>query len=221
MADADDAANANNEDVATIFSRSIVQDLISGRQTLFCCLSCGVPFALTNDAYTYRDPRINEFILFVHGVRKQICLGDGTIGSNMQWNLNLAHFLHRYLHKHIDRSKSEPEEKQQAKRGEGADQWGSQPEFMHAATQLIRAIQGIIPLNKDASFFDAPPIQMDESFLNLTSPCCHACNIAASHTVKIKRALGIYQQPGMKRLPGMFCFLLGISPEEQKCDCAR
>lgn len=68
MADDDD----DDESATAIFSRSVVSDLVSGRQTLFCCLSCGVPFALSNDAYIYRDEPIQEFIRFVHGVRKQV-----------------------------------------------------------------------------------------------------------------------------------------------------
>ena len=195
-----DDSNAD-ENIATIFSRSLVQDLVSGRQTVFCCLSCGVPFALPNDAYLYKDDRIQEFIIFVHGVRKQIGIWDRTLGSNMQWNLNLAHYLHRYLHRHIARSSNASTPTEETDKA--PDQWRNQADFVRAATNLIRAIQKIIPTDKEATFFDAPPIKMDELFLNITSPCCHACNIAASHTVKIKRALGIYKT-NWKRLPGLF-----------------
>lgn len=115
----------------------------------------------------------------------------------MQWQLNLAHYLHRYLHRQIDRSKNGSQPSAQA-----PDAWKDQAAFVHTATQLIRSVQGVIRTKKDgASFFQDPPIVMDEAFMNITSPCCHACNIAASHTVKIKRALGIYQQK-LARLPG-------------------
>lgn len=71
MANSDDDEE-EEEDATTVFSRSVISDLVSGRQTFFCCLSCGVPFALTNDAYLYDDEKISKFVRFTHGIRKQV-----------------------------------------------------------------------------------------------------------------------------------------------------
>lgn len=122
---------------------------------------------------------------------------DRTRGSTMQWQLNLAHYLHRYLHSHIEKSAAESAEK-----AEAASCWKDQTMFVQSATQLISTIQGILPTDSRSAFYAEPPIVMDEAFLNVTSPCCHACNVAASHTVKIKKALGIYNV-NRKRLPGV------------------
>lgn len=91
MDDDEEDANPTN----TIFSSSSISDLVSGRGTLFCCLCCGIPYSLPNDAYIYRSDEIHEFIEFTHRVRKQVGLYDRTRGSTMQWHLNLAHYLHR------------------------------------------------------------------------------------------------------------------------------
>lgn len=196
----------SNDDVASIFSRSAIMDLVSGRQTIFCCLSCGIPFALSNDAYIYRDEKIQEFVRFTHSVRKQVSLNDRTRGSSMQWQLNLAHYLHRYLHRHIKLSAASASAEEAG--GESRREWRDQAAFVQGATHLIACIQSIIPPkassnNQSDRFFQAPPIVMDDAFMDITSPCCHACSISASHTVKIKKALGIYQKKLLGgRLPG-------------------
>lgn len=206
---------------SNVFGQSIATDLVSGRQTLFCCLSCGIPFTLSNDAYIYKDDRILEFIRFVHGVRKHVCMQDGTKGSAMQWQLNLAHYLHRYLHRHIERSSNAAAAAAGPPAAAQADNaspgcWKNQMAFVHAATQLIKCIQGITCVEGgtgDSTFSnggDSPPIVMDKSFMDITSPCCHACNIAASHTVKIKKVLGIYQNRQQRRLPGKALYILAI-----------
>ena len=192
----------DGEEGTSIFSKSAISDLVSGRQTVFCCLSCGVPFALNNDAYIYKDEKIQDFIRFTHGVRKQICMYDRTRGSTMQWQLNLAHYLHRYLHKHMEGSRDGSPHVLPSQKATCARSWDGQ--FVQGATHLIACVQGIVQNkadNKKGYFFSQPPITMNQAFMDITSPCCHACNIAASHTVKIKRALGI-QTKAAARLRG-------------------
>lgn len=36
------------------------------RATLFCCLSCGIPFSFPDEAYTTGDPNVRSLVLFVH-----------------------------------------------------------------------------------------------------------------------------------------------------------
>lgn len=45
----------------------------SGRNTLFCCLSCGMPFSFPDDSYTSSDTDVQDLVRFVHSIRKVGC----------------------------------------------------------------------------------------------------------------------------------------------------
>lgn len=57
----------------------------SGRSTLYCCLSCGMPFAFPDDAYTSNDKDVKEIVNFVHKIRHEIKKADDVKKSTMMW----------------------------------------------------------------------------------------------------------------------------------------
>lgn len=269
MSDSDD----NDENPTnTVFTSSSISDLVSGRGTLFCCLSCGIPYSLPNDAYIYQNAEIQEFIRFTHRVRKQVladfmlccvcmtclirnqsvlcrsasttghgappCSGTSTwrttcTGKNFFLSIKDQGFVFdsacRYLHKHIKLSSCSADRvslsSQEAKK---LLKWKDQAAFIQAAAQLISCVQDIVlPRKKDQQqagddessssdsdkedqeedcFFASHPMSMDDAFLNITSPWCHACNINASHTAKNKQALGVKKK--ISRLKGMIIVIL-------------
>jgi hypothetical protein len=62
----------------------------SGRNTLFCCLSCGMPFSFPDDAYTTADKDVQDIIRFVHRIRKEVRKDDRSRASTMQWQVHHA-----------------------------------------------------------------------------------------------------------------------------------
>ena len=59
----------------------------SGRNTLFCCLSCGMPFSFPDDSYTSSDKDVQDIIRFVHRVRREVRKDDRSRASTMQWQV--------------------------------------------------------------------------------------------------------------------------------------
>ena len=75
----------------------------SGRNTMFCCLSCGMPFSFPDDSYTSGDNEVKAILQFVHTVRREVRRDDRSKASTMQWQVNKSHYLHRFLHGNIIR----------------------------------------------------------------------------------------------------------------------
>ena len=67
--------------------------------TLYCCLSCGMPFSFPDEAYTSEDGDVRALILFVHRLRGFVHAKDRagvqTSASTAHWQLNKSHYLHR------------------------------------------------------------------------------------------------------------------------------
>lgn len=59
----------------------------SGRSTLYCCLSCGMPFSFPDDAYTSGDKDVKEMLLFVHKIRDEIKKANEGKKSTMMWQV--------------------------------------------------------------------------------------------------------------------------------------
>ena len=70
------------------------------RGTLFCCLSCGIPFTFPDDAYTTSDGDVQQVVRFVHRVRKEIQNSDEKAGISpgSLWQADKCHYLHQFLH---------------------------------------------------------------------------------------------------------------------------
>jgi hypothetical protein len=60
---------------------------ISGRSTMFTCLSCGMPFSFPDESYTSDDKDIQEMLQFVHSVRLEIRRNDKSKASTAQWQV--------------------------------------------------------------------------------------------------------------------------------------
>jgi hypothetical protein len=83
------------DDDDRIIRRSAVRT--SGRSTLFCCISCGIPFTFIDSAYTSGDKEVQKMMLFVHKIRRDIRNNDHktTALPSTQWQPNRSHYLHR------------------------------------------------------------------------------------------------------------------------------
>jgi hypothetical protein len=197
--------DSDEEDGRGAFWVTSVSDLVSGRQTIFCCLACGIPFSFPDDSYIYRNNYVQKFVQFTHYVRRQMRMHDRSKASTTQWQLNLSHYIHKYLHGSIDKSSEFGDS--------GGDDniskcWNDQKSFVEASTRLIASLQ-MMPQQTSTRSFRKPPLSMDEEFLNLKSPWCQACNTAATHAVKIKQILGLKGRkasvlpgvPSVKQLP--------------------
>ena len=74
------------------------------RSTLFCCLSCGIPFTFPDEAYTTSvatsDSDVQQIVRFVHRVRKEIQNSDEKAGISpgSLWQADKCHYLHQFLH---------------------------------------------------------------------------------------------------------------------------
>jgi hypothetical protein len=98
---ADAAASTDLDDPA---AEQIISNLnASGRNTMFCCLSCGMPFSFPDDSYTSGDSEVKAILQFVHTVRREVRRDDRSKASTMQWQVNKSHYLHRFLHGNIIR----------------------------------------------------------------------------------------------------------------------
>jgi hypothetical protein len=82
--DGDDEAEEEVEGTAAFGMSSIN---ISGRNTLFCCLSCGMPFSFPDESYTSADKNIQEMLQFVHTLRLEIRRNDKSKASTAQWQV--------------------------------------------------------------------------------------------------------------------------------------
>jgi hypothetical protein len=182
-------------------------DLVNGRTTLFCCLCCGIPFALPDDSYIYQQNNkdVRHFIWFTHYVRRQLRLYDRSRASTKQWQLELSHYLHSYLHKNILAS-SLSGGGEYAADGPPKNAWDNQESFVAAAVQLISSIKEATGCcSPTTSTMTKPPIidLSDEQFLNYKNSWCNACNIAATHAIRIKQILGIKKKTD--RVKGVPC----------------
>ena len=62
--------------------------LASGKSSLYCCLSCGMPFAFPDAAYTSDDREVLEVLTMVHRVRNEIRHSEqGRGGSPQMWQV--------------------------------------------------------------------------------------------------------------------------------------
>jgi hypothetical protein len=135
----DEGSDENDDDLQFAIGSS-ASDLVNGRSTIFCCLSCGVPFSLPDDSYIYQQNNRNmrQFIWFTHFVRRQMRLHDRSIASTKQWQLEMSHYLHRYLHKNIVSSSRFSATTPASVNG---NIWTDQAQFIPAATRLVQSIQ--------------------------------------------------------------------------------
>lgn len=83
----EDSDNDNNDDAN-------VRDSRDGKSTLFCCLSCGIPFAYPDDAYISKNKEVKELIYFTHFIKDCMRMDDRSRASITQWNVNQAHYIH-------------------------------------------------------------------------------------------------------------------------------
>jgi hypothetical protein len=69
----------------------------SGRSTLFCCLSCGIPFTFIDAAYTSEVKEVQDLMLFVHKIRREVRRNDHKTRAlpSTQWQPNQSHYLHK------------------------------------------------------------------------------------------------------------------------------
>jgi hypothetical protein len=69
----------------------------SGRSTLYCCLSCGMPFSFSDAAYACSDQEVRDVLLFVHRIRGEVRQADpnSKANSSAQWQAERSHYLHR------------------------------------------------------------------------------------------------------------------------------
>ena len=75
----------------------------TGRSTLYCCLSCGMPYSFPDSAYTSPDRDVQSMLLFTHKLRKELSASASTTArqSTMQWQANQCHYIHRFLHPNL------------------------------------------------------------------------------------------------------------------------
>ena len=59
----------------------------SGRSTLFCCLSCGMPYSFPDNAYMDTDAEVRDVILFVHKIRNAVKRQDDNKKNTSQWQV--------------------------------------------------------------------------------------------------------------------------------------
>ena len=70
----------------------------SGRSSLFCCLSCGMPFAFPDAAYTSDDKEVRDVLTLVHRIRDEIRHSEpGRGGSTALWQPQKSHYIHRFV----------------------------------------------------------------------------------------------------------------------------
>jgi|LakMenEpi03Aug12_release.lakeMendotaPanAssembly.Ray.scaffolds.fasta_scaffold1187068_1 hypothetical protein len=72
-----------------------IRDSLNGRNTLYCCLSCGIPFAYADDVYIQKNRAVKEIVYFTHYIKHSIRADDRSKASTTQWQLNEAHYIHR------------------------------------------------------------------------------------------------------------------------------
>ncbi len=169
--------------------REEVSELSLGRSTLFCCLSCGVPFAFPDDSYITTKQEAVKIIRFTHFVRKHMRTNDRSMASTLQWHLNKAHYAHSFLHPSIQKVCLEPPSKHKDAAASHLTQaWADQPLFLKACNDLLRSLH----------FKNAPDrlkcFKITEDLLDFTSPWCNACNVAATNHTRLKQLLRVQQQ---------------------------
>ena len=169
--------------------REEVSELSLGRSTLFCCLSCGVPFAFPDDSYITTKQEAVKIIRFTHFVRKHMRTNDRSMASTLQWHLNKAHYAHSFLHPSIQKVCLEPPSKHKdAAASHLTAAWADQPLFLKACNDLLRSLH----------FKNAPDrlkcFKITEDLLDFTSPWCNACNVAATNHTRLKQLLRVQQQ---------------------------
>lgn len=92
---ADAYAELEAQQLPSSLADPTAQDMIdaascTGRSTLFCCLSCGMPYAFPDHAYMSDDRQVREILFFVHKIRHQIRQQDNNRASTMQWQVVLG-----------------------------------------------------------------------------------------------------------------------------------
>ena len=183
---------SDNEDGEYWFNLSGVSDLTVGRGVHFCCLSCGIPLAFPDDAYLSNKKDIVEMLRFSHCIRREMRMWDRSSASTLQWHMNKSHYVHVFLHKSLLKSCI-------GGSVAGPKRWDHQRQFLAACHKLISAVRLVPgPLNNGI------PLHMTERFLDVTSPWCNACNIAATNNENLRALMGI-QEAGQRtaRLPGV------------------
>lgn len=176
-------ADDDAEEEIPWMQREDVSELSLGKLTLFCCLSCGVPFAFPDDSYLSQQPEAVTMIKFTHFVRKHLRTNDRSMASTLQWHLNKAHYIHSFLHTStlkVCLASADREQEQHANR----KAWADQTQFLQAANDLLRAVHF-----KGGS--QNRRFKISKIFLDYKSPWCNACNIAATHDKRLKELLGI------------------------------
>lgn len=97
MSDGSDEENEyeyNNSDETDDDDNS-ARDALNGRGSLYCCLSCGIPFAYPDDSYISSSRTVQDIIHFTHVLRHCMRKDDRSKASTTQWQLNKAHYIHR------------------------------------------------------------------------------------------------------------------------------
>lgn len=157
-------------------------DLTLGRQTLFCCLCCGVPYAFPDDVYLSRNEEVKSMIYFTHFVRNEMKVDDGSSASTTQWQLNQCHYVHSFMHSTLERCRLS---RVSADVGSKQRSWADQPEFLRSCNALMQSLK-FAP----ASNSKKHPLSMTKDFMNYRSPWCNGCNMAATNHLDVKNLMG-------------------------------
>jgi hypothetical protein len=204
-------AQQQNNDIEEVLVRTSDDDALalsaatssSGRSTLFCCLSCGIPFAFPDSSYTSDDKDVKDIITFVHKVRREIRKDDRSKASTMQWLSNKCHYIHKFLHgnmlRHIcvvtDNHKQSvyKEHKLRKKEIEALkDCKNEKLVWSNATITACNNLIGCLRFSQGSSL--NPPMtnlifSIDEDLMEYTSDCCNACNTEATNHYRIKELL--------------------------------
>lgn len=184
---------------------SKTSDLVQGRKTLFCCLSCGIPYAFPDDAYLSTRTEAKSMMYFTHYVRKQLRVDDRSRASTLQWLPNECHYLHKFMHKNILQCCLKPTEtrKNISDAEEPLTSWQDQSIFLRACNKLIGCCKFAVPAVQP--YVRPRLMEIDKKFLDFTSPCCNGCNTAATNSVHLRQLLGIdkprYKTFALKGVP--------------------
>lgn len=136
------AGNEGGEQLPWIQGKEDVSELMLGRSTFFCCLSCGVPFAFPDDAYLSEKEEAVKMLRFTHFVRKHMRGNDRSMASTTQWQLNRAHYIHSFLHTSMSKVMTMvlPQQQDEAEALKRQRAWAEQTLFVKHASELMKAL---------------------------------------------------------------------------------
>lgn len=190
----------------------------TGRTSLFCCLSCGMPYSFPDDAYTSSDKDVQKMLLFTHRLRKALTgsVNTTTKQSTMQWQPNKCHYIHRFLHPnlichlstvdqaHWSRVATKFKSKKKiAENKKGQEDVASRLKEAAAVEKRTKTWKKdlVLTFNKliaSVRFRQGGQQTADggdmrfvfkESLMEYTSEWCNACNMEATNHIKIKDML--------------------------------